>query len=114
MSKAPTCFEKTAEAILSIRGGTKGASRAAIYKAIGAAYPGTPAGPVRRAINKAIESGLMEYGSSKQRFKLTADGEAALKPKKKKTTPKKNAAPKKKSPKDRKKSPKGKKKAAVK
>merc|ERR1712083_784232 len=90
--KAPTSWEKVYAAIMINKSkGRKGASRPAIYSAIGNAHPGTSIAAVRRAIAKAIDEGMLVYGASKQRFKLTDKAKEAMKPKKKKKPAKKKA-----------------------
>merc|ERR1712083_66257 len=84
----------------------KGASRAALYKAIGDAHPGTSVAAVRRAIAKAIDEGMLVHGSSNARFKITDKAREAMKPKKKGRPAKKKAKkPKKKKTKKKKKKP---------
>ena len=68
----------------------KGASRTALYAAIGNSHPGTSVAAVRRAIHKMFDTGLLVHGATKMRFKLTDKGKEALKPKKKKKKKRKN------------------------
>merc|ERR1712051_425424 len=105
----PTAWEKIFVAIKANKSRGKGASRAAIYKSIGDAHPGTSVAAVRRAIAKAIDEGMLVHGSTNARFKITDKAREAMKPKKKKKPAKKKAKkakkPKKKKTKKKKKKP---------
>merc|ERR1711972_1096699 len=72
------------KSVKSCKGGAKGVSRAKLYVAIGEARPGTAVAAVRRCISKAIESEVLAYGATKQRFKLTDKARDMMKPKPKK------------------------------
>ena len=95
----PSCFAMVCAAIKAKKGTFgKGVSRAFIYSHIGDNHSGTAVAAVRRAMSKAMDAGLLEHGSTNQRFKLTEAGKAKAappKPKKKKKKAKKRPAKKK-------------------
>merc|ERR1711959_118898 len=49
-------------------------SRSRIYQEIGKKYPGTLLAAARRAIQKALDEGILIYGETRARFKLTEKG----------------------------------------
>lgn len=93
-STRPKCSDMVFAAIKSVRSFGKGVSRATIYKYIGDNYPGTSMSAVRRAIQKNLDNGYLQHGSTKARFKLTDAGKDSLKPKKKAKKPKKKKSKK--------------------
>merc|ERR1711879_1105415 len=76
----PTSFKKVCDAIKAKKYARGGVSRSFIYKHIGDNHSGTSVAAVRRAVSKAIADGLLEYGASKQRFKLTDKGKEKIAP----------------------------------
>ncbi len=103
------------EAIAHTRHAGKGASRAAIANFIKGNYSVKAEGAhfnaaLRGALNKAVDDGSLEHGSTTQRFKLTQKGRDARKPKPKRKKKKKAAKKKKKPAKKKKKAPAKKKK----
>jgi len=82
-SKKPTnkksntsCLSKIFEAIVQSIGSGSDVTRPRIYKYIGNNYPGTRMAAVRRALAKAVEDGVLAYGRTTQRFKMTTAGRA--------------------------------------
>ena len=72
--KTASIWEKIAYAIQVTHEANQGASRSAIYGNIGDNHPGTGVRAVRNALSKAKEDGLLERGSTSQRFQLTDKG----------------------------------------
>merc|ERR1712046_143784 len=98
-SGKPPILTLVINAIKGNKNKLKGASRKAIYTAIGKLYPGTSIAVVRNTIKKAVADGTLVEGASKSRFKLTDKARELIKPpkkKKKKKTAKKKPSKKKK------------------
>eukprot|EP01084_Bolivina_argentea_P073553 133468_1 len=93
-------------AIKELKGRAKGCSRQSINNYLvenNGKNPGAAFNAVlRNALKKGIESGVLTYGQTNQRFKLAGEGKSLITPKKKKKTPKKKTT----SSKKKKKTPK--------